>query len=322
MLAFLMLRYRRLRAGPERQQFRWVALGIAAGVLTLLLRAVLVPLQASLPPAPLSPWVDYSASFVHALGFAVIGSSFAIALLKYRLYDAESLIGRSAALTATTLMLAGVWAASEKAVEAALTVLLGQGQETLAEIVSAGFAVALVTPLHGRVHAWIERRFRNSLWHLKEELPEKIAALSLRTGTAQLCQMVLDQIAHAARATRAALVIDRKDGFFVAANRGITREHVSDWLAGTKLPKAGEMVEEGSHFPFRLALGEEDGAMAWLLVGPRPDGTPCNRDEREALVGLAAPLARALATTEARDEWEKRLEARLSVIEARLRAAE
>jgi DNA-binding transcriptional ArsR family regulator len=46
------------------------------------------------------------------------------------------------------------------------------------------------------------------------------------------------------------------------------------------------------------------------------------RDEREALVDLAAPLSRALATTEARDEWERRLEARLSVIEARLRAAE
>jgi hypothetical protein len=289
-----------------------------------------VSVQNALAPAPFSPWVDYSASFVHAAGYAIIGAGFAIALLRYRLYDAEAVISRSAALTATTLMLAGVWAASEKAIEAVLTALLGQGQETLAGIVSAGFAVILITPLHGRVHAWIERRFLKGIWHLKEKLPERIATLSLRAGTDRLCEMVLDQIAHATRATRAALVIDRTRGLFVAAHRGITPEHVSDWLSNTNLPKVGDVVEGESLFPFRLALGEEDeAATAWLLVGPRPDGSTCNRDEREALVELAAPLAGALATTVARDERETRtasalqaLEKRLLAIEARLRAAE
>ncbi len=57
--------------------------------------------------------------------------------------------------------------------------------------------------------------------------------------------------------------------------------------------KACGQLDEGPVFPFRLALSEEDKATAWLLVGPRPDGTPCNRDERESLVALVAPIARA-----------------------------
>src|SRR5205085_5012850 len=73
-IVILALRYRRLRVGSERQQFRWVTFGIAAGILTLLLRVALVSVQNGLSPAPFSPWVDYSASFVHALGYAIIGA--------------------------------------------------------------------------------------------------------------------------------------------------------------------------------------------------------------------------------------------------------
>src|SRR5205823_8951016 len=169
--------------------------------------------------------------------------------------------------------------------------------------------VALITPLHGRVHEQIEKRFRGSVWRLKEELPEKLAALSQRMGTHALCEKVLDQIAHAVRVTRAAFVLERNDGVLIAAHRGITPEQISAWLASAQLPKVGDVVEEEAVFPFHLALGEEgeDGkATAWLLAGPRPDGTPCNRDEREALAALAAPIARALATAEARDELENR----------------
>ena len=328
-ILILVLRYRRLHVGSERQQFRWVTFGIIAGVFTLLLRVALVSVQNGLSPAPFSPWVDYSASFVHALGYAIIGAGFAIALLRYRLYDAESVISRSAALTTMTLMIAGVWAASERAIEAVLTALLGQGQETLAGILCAGFAVALITPLHGRVHELIEKRFRNSVWRLKEKFPEKVAALSQRMGTQLLCETVLEQITQPLRVTRAALVLDRNDVFHVAAHRGIEPEHIVAWLASAKLPESGDVVEEEPIFPLRLALGEENKATAWLLVGPRPDGTPCNRDEREALCALAVAIASALATTEARDELENRtnfllqaFEARMSLIEARLRAAE
>ena len=58
---------------------------------------------------------------------------------------------------------------------------------------------------------------------------------------------------------------------------------------------------------------------------PTDSTTPCNRDERKALKELAAPLADAIITTEAREKRDSRLkgllrnqERRLSAIEARL----
>ena len=324
LLAILTLRYRTLAAGPERQQFRWVAFGLTATVLTLILRFVLVWPQADLPPAPWSAWGDIFASFVHAIGYTGIAFGVAIALLRFRLYDAESLISRSFAFGATSLMLAGVWGGSEKAIEVVFSGLLGENLEGVTSAIGAGIAVILVTPLHGRMHRWMEKRFRSPVWELRERLPERLAVLSQRVGLRELGDTLLAQVARDVRATRAALVLLRNDQLVVVAHRGVAADQVGLDLLPTGLPRSGGDVAESAAFPYRLALGDDEAASAWLLLGPRPDGTPCNHDERSALAELATPLALAIATTEIRDEREGRLtallrdlEARLSVVEAR-----
>ena len=322
LLAILTLRYRSLPAGAERQQFRWVAFGLAATVALLLLRFVLVWPQASLPLGPLSPWGDFFASLVHALGNTGVAFGVAIALLRFRLYDAESLIGRSFAVGATSLILAGVWGGSEKAIEIVFSGLLGEGEEGVIRVIGAGVAVILVTPLHGRMHRWMEKRFRSAVWELRERLPERLAALSQRVGLRALGDTVLAQVTRDVRVARAALVLLRNDRLVVAAHVGANTDEACAGLSLAKLPRAGERVDEATPFPYRLALGEDEEATAWLLLGPRPDGTPCNHDERTALAELAAPLAQAIATTEARDERDNRVDAALRGLEARLAAIE
>jgi hypothetical protein len=322
-IVLLAWRYRTLRLGTERQQFRMVAFGLTAGVFILLARGALVWVQAGLTPAPLSPWIDLSSSFVHALGYAVIGAGFGIALLRYRLYDAESLISRSAALTATTLLLAGVWAALEKSAEAVFTLSFGSGQATLAGIVSAALAVVLVTPLHGRLHAALEKRVRGSVWRLREELPGLAAALAQHAGTETLGRTVLAHVERAMRVSRAAIVVTQENALVVAAARGVPADQVCPSLNDSALPASGAAVEADATFPYRLALSETGSdARAWLVLGARPDGTPINRDEREALDELAPAIARALTACQARDARDTRLASVLSALEARVRALE
>jgi hypothetical protein len=322
LITLLIMRYRELPVGGERQQFRWVAFSLAVGVLTFLSRIPLVTVQEHLSPAPYSPWVDLSASFVHALGYAIIGGGFAIALLRYRLYDAESVISRSVAVTATTLLLAGIWAASEKAIEVTLALQLDIHEEAIASAIGAGIAVIVVTPLHGRVHEWMDKRFRKGVWRLREKLPAMAAALSQRVGTRALCDTMLDHVARAVNVKRAALVINRNGRSVVITYIGPPLGNSRGGVARQTLPKTGGAVDEESDFVFRLALSEEGSpAAAWLMLGPRPDGSPCNRDERNALEELAGPLASAIATTEARDKRDhllSKLEKRLSAIEARI----
>ena len=322
LLTILTLRYRNLPAGVERQQFRWVAFGLAATVFLLLLRFGLVWPQSNLGLGPLSPWGDFLASLVHALGNTGVAFGVTIALLRFRLYDAESLISRSFAVGATSLLLAGVWGGSEKAIEIVFSGLLGEGEEGVIRVIGAGVAVILVTPLHGRMHRWMEKRFRSAVWELRERLPEALAALSQRVGMRALCNTVLAQVTRDVRVARAALVLLRDDQIVVAAHIGAAADEACADLTLASLPRAGERVDDAAAFPYRLALGEGEEATAWLLLGPRPDGTPCNHDERSALAELAAPLALAIATTEARDERDNRIDAVLRGLEARLAAIE
>lgn len=330
-VAILALRYRRIARGVERQQFRWVAFGLAAGVLVLLARIPMALYQYNLSPGPFSPWIDLAGSAMHGLGFAIIGAGFGVALLKYRLYDAESLISRSAAVTATTVMLAGLWAACEKGIESMLPAMIGAREQAYLEIVSAGMAVILVTTIHGHIHEWVEKRFHRGVYRLREILPETLEALAPRLDTAQLCERILSDVVRDVRTTKAAIVLSRDDAPFVAARHAAGDGDIEDWLRNRRDADGWENPQ-AAVFKVSVPLAEQaTGATAgWLLVGPRPDGTPCNRDERAALAAVAKPIARAIAAVEARQARESRLaagfaealaglEARLSNIEMQLR---
>lgn len=303
-IIILALRFRRVPAGVERQQFRWAAFGLIAGVLLLIARLPAALMQAGLSPGPLSSWIDLFGSFLHALGYAVIGAGFGVSLLRYRLYDAESFIGRSAAIATITLLLPGVWAASEKALELILPGVLGQQQQALVSIISAGFAVLAVTSLHGRAHRWIEHRFQKGVSQLKAALPAKLDALALRCDVAELCERVLADVGRDVRATKSAIVL--ADGA-IAASQNCEQSDFDGWRAQ---PTGSDAL---AFFEAALVDPVSDEPVGALLVGPRPDGTLCNRDEREALLAVAPLIARAIATARARAEREEQLVARLSL---------
>jgi hypothetical protein len=303
-IVILALRFRLVPAGVERQQFRWAAFGLIAGVLLLIARLPAALIQANLQAGPLSPWFDSGASFLHALGYAVIAAGFGVSLLKYRLYDAESFIGRSAAIATLTLLLPGVWAASEKALELILPNVLGQQQQTLVSVISAGFAVVAVTSLHGRAHRWIEQSFQKGVSQLKSALPAKLDALALRCDVPELCEKVLADVARNVRATKSAIVLSAGA---IAASQSCEQSDIDAWR--------DQAPDDDAPAFFEAALTDpvSDEPVGALFVGPRPDGTRCNRDEREALLAVAPAIARAIATARARAEREEDLLARLAL---------
>jgi hypothetical protein len=305
-IIILALRFRRLPQGVERQQFRWAAFGLIVGVLLLIARLPASALiQANLDVSPLSPWFDLGGSFLHVIGYAVIAAGFGVSLLRYRLYDAESFIGRSAAIATITLLLPGVWAASEKALELLLPSVLGQQQQALINVISAAFAVIAVTSLHGRAQRWIEHRFQKGVFQLKSALPAKADALALRCDVTEFCEKVLGDIARDVRATKSAIVLQGA----IAASQNCEQHDIDLWREAQER----EDDEAAGFFEAPLIDPVANEPVGLLLVGPRPDGTLCNRDEREALLSVAPAIARAIATARARAAREEELLTRLAL---------
>jgi hypothetical protein len=293
-------RYRRLPLGAERQQIRWALFGFVLFV-TFFGLAFALSIGLGLAEDPSERhrvwlWLGGQACFALALCSLALG--LLVSLLRYRLYDADAAISRSAGYAVLTLLLAGTFGASAKAIEWFFETSFGQDAGALPGAIGAGLAVVLITPMHNRVHGWAERRFQKALLHLRRDLPDCVGDLRETAGMGELLDEVLARVEAGTRAVRSAVVID---GETVAA-RG----------------------DSEGDFPLSvpLRIGHQQTDIGTLLVGPRPDGSPVGKDEREALEEIADPIARAIRIVRERERREARADARALDNEARFAAIE
>lgn len=311
--------YRRLADGLERQQIRWVLFGFAAGTV-LLVVAILVSLLPGGASGPgLKTWTALAAQSLAALGMVCFALGLIVSLLRYRLYDAEAAITRSAGYAVLTLLLGLAFVASAKALEYVVETWLGREAGGLSGAVAAGLAVLLVTPLKDRVQGWAERRFQKDLLTLRCDLPECLADVRDTGDMDELVDEILDRVSAGVRASRAAIVI----GPSVTA-RGIDKAEVRAWLKHDVPDTAADPLDcqrADPLFPLRIKLKVRHAKgkpLGWLLLGPRPDGSFYGKAEREALTGIADPVARALHVVGQRALREAGWEARLAALEAKL----
>jgi len=270
-------------------------------------------------------WSSLADILLNALLTLFLAGGLLVSLLRYRLYDAEAAISRSAGYAVLTVMLGGVFAASAKGMEWAFERNFGGDAGALPGAIGAGLAVVLISPLHNRIHRWAERRFQKALLHLRRDLPLCVGDLRETAGLNQLLNAVLTRIGAGVRATRAAVLLDDKKGWLVAAARDVDMVAANEWAATwTNAPNEQGLDCDRSDrlFPLRLALtvdsGTEPETIGWILLGPRPDGSFYGKDEQEALAEIADPVARSIHVARQRAEREAHTEFRLSGLESAL----
>jgi hypothetical protein len=292
-------RYRRLPLGAERQQIRWALFGFVLFVTFFALGSVL---GIGLGLAEDSPerhrvWLGLGARACYTLALSSLALGLLVSLLRYRLYDADRVISRSAGYAVLTLLLAGTFGASAKAIEWFFETSFGRDAGALPGAIGAGLAVVLITPLNNRIQNWAERRFQKTLLHLRRDLPDCVGDLRETAGMEELLGEVLARVEAGTRAVRSAVTID---GERVAARGG-------DGDFPVSVP---------------LRIGHQQADIGTLLVGPRPDGSAPGKDEREALAEIADPIARAIRIVRERERREARADARAFHSETRIAAIE
>ena len=157
--AFQIYRYRREANALERQQMKWVAVGftlfLAVGV-SFVLFFILSP-EVS-PPGLLN-------GLYYLLGGTIIISililfviSFAVAMLRHRLWDIDLIIQRTLVYTALTAALTAVYLGSVVLLQGLFRPLVGEESQA-AMVLSTLLIAALFAPLRRRVQAAIDRRF-------------------------------------------------------------------------------------------------------------------------------------------------------------------
>jgi hypothetical protein len=229
-----------------------------------------------------------------------IALGFVASLTSYRLFDAEAAISRSAGYALLTIALVATFGGAEALIENLGQLYLGSGVGSISGAMAAAVAAVLLNPLHGRITDWAEQRFQPDLATLKMELPHVASREAAKGSTRGLGAEVLPLIGAAVHATRCAMLVDDQivsaDGITLSAARLWARSQKSEVSASS-----GGMWCDPL-FPVRLRLGTTpSGNAAWLLLGPRPDGTFYRREDTAALRSILPAIGQALTTTLARE---------------------
>jgi hypothetical protein len=156
----------RLRRGSwvERQQIKWLAYAAAAATGGSILTYT--------PPEAIGArWVTSVGYVLLELGVLGIPISIGIAILRYRLYEIDTLINRTLVYGSLTAMLLVVYFGGVATTEAIIRTLTGQEQQPqLAIVVSTLVIAALFNPLRRRIQAFIDRRFYRSKYDAAKTL--------------------------------------------------------------------------------------------------------------------------------------------------------
>jgi hypothetical protein len=152
-------RYRRYSSAVERQQTKWVVYGLAVAVLVMMAAGIPFILLQILSTDPVTLIIARLVVVtVTLLALSFMGASFAVAILRFRLWDIDLIIRRTVVYGALTLTLLGIYFASVVLFQQIAQQLSG-GSSPLAVIFSTLMIAALFSPLRRRIQNDIDKRF-------------------------------------------------------------------------------------------------------------------------------------------------------------------
>jgi hypothetical protein len=158
---------RRNARGIERQQIKWLLYASAIFFLgNFLKNTIFSPLGG----VSWGLWVGYLLVALGGLGGPI---AIGIAILRYRLYEIDTLINRTLVYGSLTVVLALVYFGGVAGMQYILRTLTGQEEQPqLAIVVSTLVIAALFNPLRRRIQSFIDRRFYRRKYDAAKTLEE------------------------------------------------------------------------------------------------------------------------------------------------------
>ena len=316
---------RQTDSGEQRQQIRWALLGISGyAVLRCLSIVADTYLKWTTGSFGQQLLVEIAAGITFALAVLVLQLGLLVALVRYRLYDAEFIISKSANVALITLGVAAVFAGTADGVKQIIYNYYGNTNSEGPIIFAAALSTVLVNPIQERVQRWSERRFQKNLFLLRDDLPEVARDMRETASLGEMLDEVLVRVDRGVRAVRSSAIVN---GCVMRA-RGLSIEEVETWRATTFAQdyKSDICEPHDRLFPIRVPLvpssDKLDEPIGYLLVGPRPDGSIPSRDEQKALAEVSESVARAIRTVIKREARELHVSELISENAKRIEALE
>ena len=292
-------------SGEQRQQIHWALLGITGYAFLRTISIVADSFKWSASSFGHQLLVEMLAGVSFAIAVLVLQFGLLIALVRYRLYDAEFVISKSANVALITVGVAAVFAGTADGLKQIIYNYYGNTDSEGPVIFAAALSTVLVNPIQERVQRWSERRFQRNLFLLRDDLPEVARDMRETASLGEMLDEILARVDRGVRAVRSAAVVNG----CVLRSRGPTIDEVEAWRTSNLARDYKSDICEPADkmFPIRVPLvpsSDDEAPIGYLLVGPRPDGSIPSRDEQKALKEVSESIARAIRTVIKREARE------------------
>ena len=295
-------------SSEQRQQIRWALLGITGYAVLRCLSIVADYMKWSAGSFGEQLLIEISAGISFALAVLTLQIGLLIALLRFRLYDAEFVISKSANVALITVTVAAVFAGTADGLKQIIYNYYGNTSSEGPVIFAAALSTVLINPIQDRVQRWSEQRFQRNLFLLRDDLPEVVRDMRETASLNEMLEEILARVGRGVRAIRGALIVN---GCVMRA-AGLTTDDVEDWRTSKVAQdlKMDSCEPRDRQFPIRIPLvpsSDREEPIGYLLVGPRPDGSIPSRDEQKALKEVSESIARAIRTVIKREAREQQV---------------
>ncbi len=245
-------------------------------------QARVVVLGASIAFAPIIPWLSAPLfgiripfnSILLLPGLLVFPVALSVAIMRYRLLEADMLANQALVYGTLTAILAGAFTALIALSQRLFIGLTGERSDA-ALVLTTLIVASASAPIKARVQAFVDRQFRDS-----SQLPQPLRSFGDEVRSyvqlndpIQISRRLLDESARALGAQSAAITLYAGSAQETLLTYGAWRGE-----AWTSIP---------------LRYGDE--RLGLMLLGPRPRGGPYTRREVESLQRIVADVARVVA---------------------------
>jgi hypothetical protein len=197
-------RYWRISNAVQRQQTKWVLIGVSVQLIGILWWISLgFPAATQLPTIQLLGFA-ISVTYIYALISLVFPLTIAFSILRYRLWDIDLLIRRTLVYAALTALLLIVYFSSVVLLQQVLRALTGQDSQVVIVISTLAIA-ALFSPLRRRVQDTIDRRFYRRKYDAQKALASFAATARDEVDMDTLTTTLLEVVEETIQPERASL---------------------------------------------------------------------------------------------------------------------
>ena len=184
----LIYRYQQMSSPMQRQQLKWIVFGGSA--------TILIVIVFNLPPlifpalSRIGSLYDLFLTTINTLVLLPAILCFAIAILRYRLWEIDIIINRTLVYGALTVILTGVYVGLVIGLQALLRGIISQ-DSSVAIVISTLAIAALFQPLRHRLQRVIDRRFYRSKYDAAKIVAAFSATLRNQVDLNQLSEQLV-----------------------------------------------------------------------------------------------------------------------------------